>query len=206
MRQILDLIPLVLFFIAYKMDGQSLQLLNYSYTFDGIFSATAVLMMATTAQIILIKLLVGKVEKQLLWLFAVIIVAGSATLILRNELFIQWKPTVFNWGMATVLFASLFIGKKSLLERMLGQQLKLPKPAWLRLNQLWITNFIVVGTLNICVAYNFSQSAWVNYKLYSAFGFTLLLMILTMVIIFPHIKDQPENVSWAIAPPRSLNT
>lgn len=195
MRQILDLIPLVLFFIAYKMDGQSLQLLNYSYTFDGIFSATAVLMMATTAQIILIKLLVGKVEKQLLWLFAVIIVAGSATLILRNELFIQWKPTVFNWGMATVLFASLFIGKKSLLERMLGQQLKLPKPAWLRLNQLWITNFIVVGTLNICVAYNFSQSAWVNYKLYSAFGFTLLLMILTMVIIFPHIKDQPENVS-----------
>lgn len=195
MRQILDLIPLVLFFIAYKMDGQSLQLLNYSYTFDGIFSATAVLMMATTAQIILIKLLVGKVEKQLLWLFAVIIVAGSATLILRNELFIQWKPTVFNWGMATVLFASLFIGKKSLLERMLGQQLKLPKPAWLRLNQLWITNFIVVGTLNIYVAYNFSQSAWVNYKLYSAFGFTLLLMILTMVIIFPHIKDQPENVS-----------
>tara|TARA_B100000767_G_scaffold274767_1_gene308859 strand:- start:2731 stop:3318 length:588 start_codon:yes stop_codon:yes gene_type:complete len=195
MRQILDLIPLVLFFIAYKMDGQSLQLLNYSYTFDGIFSATAVLMMATTAQIILIKLLVGKVEKQLLWLFAVIIVAGSATLILRNELFIQWKPTVFNWGMATVLFASLYIGKKSLLERMLGQQLKLPKPAWLRLNQLWITNFIVVGTLNICVAYNFSQSAWVNYKLYSAFGFTLLLMILTMVIIFPHIKDQPENVS-----------
>ncbi len=193
MRQILDLIPLILFFIAYKMDGQSLELLGYSHTFDGIFSATAVLMIASTVQVAMIKLLTGTVEKQLLWLFAVVVVAGSATLILRNDLFIQWKPTVFNWGMAVVLLASLFIGKKSLLERMLGQQLQLPKLAWLRLNQLWITNFTVVGALNIYVAYNFSQAAWVDYKLYSAFGFTLLLMILTMVIIFPHIKDQPDD-------------
>lgn len=195
MRQILDLIPLILFFIAYKMDGQSLELLSHSHTFDGIFSATAVLMIASTVQVAMIKLFTGTVEKQLLWLFAVVVVAGSATLILRNELFIQWKPTVFNWGMATVLLASLFIGKKSLLERMLGQQLQLPKPAWLRLNQLWITNFTVVGALNIYVAYNFSQAAWVDYKLYSAFGFTLLLMILTMVIIFPHIKDQPDDAN-----------
>ena len=195
MRQILDLIPLILFFIAYKMDGQSLELLGYSHTFDGIFSATAVLMIASTVQVAIIKLLTGTVEKQLLWLFAVVMVAGSATLILRNDLFIQWKPTVFNWGMAIVLLASLFIGKKSLLERMLGQQLQLPKLAWLRLNQLWITNFTVVGALNIYVAYNFSQAAWVDYKLYSAFGFTLLLMILTMVIIFPHIKDQPDDAN-----------
>ena len=195
MRQILDLIPLILFFIAYKMDGQSLELLGYSHTFDGIFSATAVLMIASTVQVAMIKLLTGTVEKQLLWLFAVVVVAGSATLILRNELFIQWKPTVFNWGMAIVLLASLFIGKKSLLERMLGQQLQLPKLAWLRLNQLWITNFTVVGALNIYVAYNFSQAAWVDYKLYSAFGFTLLLMILTVVIIFPHIKDQSEDAN-----------
>ena len=195
MRQILDLIPLILFFIAYKMDGQSLEFLGYSHTFDGIFSATAVLMIASTVQVAMIKLLTGTVEKQLLWLFAVVVVAGSATLILRNDLFIQWKPTVFNWGMAIVLLASLFIGKKSLLERMLGQQLQLPKLAWLRLNQLWITNFTVVGALNIYVAYNFSQAAWVDYKLYSAFGFTLLLMILTMVIIFPHIKDQPDDAN-----------
>ena len=195
MRQILDLIPLILFFIAYKMDGQSLELLGYSHTFDGIFSATAVLMIASTVQVAMIKLLTGTVEKQLLWLFAVVVVAGSATLILRNDLFIQWKPTVFNWGMAIVLLASLFIGKKSLLERMLGQQLQLPKLAWLRLNQLWITNFTVVCALNIYVAYNFSQAAWVDYKLYSAFGFTLLLMILTMMIIFPHIKDQPDDAN-----------
>lgn len=195
MRQILDLVPLILFFVTYKMDGETIELLGYSYQIDGIFTATAVLMISTAIHLILIRLITGKVEKQLLWLFAVVMVAGSATLILRNELFIQWKPTVFNWGLALVLFGSLFIGEKSLIERMLGQQMELPRKAWTRLNQLWIGNFLIVGALNIYVAYNFSEATWVDYKLYSAFGFTVLLLVLTMVVVFPHIKDQPEPES-----------
>lgn len=195
MKQILDLIPLILFFVAFKMDGETLELFGFSHQFDGIFSATAVLIVATAIQLLMTKLITGKVEKQLLWLFAVIVVAGSATLILRNELFIQWKPTVFNWGLALVLIGGLIFGKQSLLEKMLGQQIELPPIAWARLNQLWIANFLIVGALNIFVAYNFSQAAWVDYKLYSSIGFTLLLMILTMVVVFPHIKDQPDQSS-----------
>ena len=195
MKQILDLIPLILFFVAFKMDGETLQLFGFSHQFDGIFSATAVLMAATAIQLLMTRLITGKVEKQLLWLFAVIVVAGSATLILRNELFIQWKPTVFNWGLALVLIGGLIFGKQSLLEKMLGQQIELPPIAWTRLNQLWIANFLIVGALNIFVAYNFSQAAWVDYKLYSSIGFTLLLMTLTMVVVFPHMKDQPDQSS-----------
>ncbi|MDG1937883.1 MAG: septation protein IspZ [Pseudomonadales bacterium] len=195
MKQILDLIPLILFFVAFKMDGETLQLFGFSHQFDGIFSATAVLMAATAIQLLMTRLITGKVEKQLLWLFAVIVVAGSATLILRNELFIQWKPTVFNWGLALVLIGGLIFGKQSLLEKMLGQQIELPPIAWTRLNQLWIANFLIVGALNIYVAYNYSQAAWVDYKLYSSIGFTLLLMTLTMVVVFPHMKDQPDQSS-----------
>ena len=195
MKQILDLIPLILFFVAFKMDGETLQLFGFSHQFDGIFSATAVLMAATALQLLMTRLITGKVEKQLLWLFAVIVVAGSATLILRNELFIQWKPTVFNWGLALVLIGGLIFGKQSLLEKMLGQQIELPPIAWTRLNQLWIANFLIVGALNIYVAYNYSQAAWVDYKLYSSIGFTLLLMTLTMVVVFPHMKDQPDQSS-----------
>lgn len=195
MKQILDLIPLILFFVAFKMDGETLQLFGFSHQFDGIFSATAVLMVATAIQLLMTRLITGKVEKQLLWLFAVIVVAGSATLILRNELFIQWKPTVFNWGLALVLIGGLIFGKQSLLEKMLGQQIELPPIAWTRLNQLWIANFLIVGALNIYVAYNYSQAAWVDYKLYSSIGFTLLLMTLTMVVVFPHMKDQPDQSS-----------
>ena len=195
MKQILELIPLILFFLTFKMDGETLEILSFSYQFDGIYSATAILMAATGVQVVLTRLLTGKVEKQLLWLFGIIVVAGSATLILRNDIFIMWKPTVFNWGLALVLLGGLLFGKQSLLEKMLGQQLELPAIAWLRLNQLWITNFLIVGSLNLYVAYNFSQAAWVNYKLYSSIGFTLLLMILTMIIVVPHIKDKADESS-----------
>lgn len=193
MKQILELIPLILFFVAFKMDGETLEILSFSYQFDGIYSATAILMAATGIQVVLTRLLTGKVEKQLLWLFGIIVVAGSATLILRNDIFIMWKPTVFNWGLALVLLGGLLLGKKSLLEKMLGQQIELPATAWLRLNQLWIANFLIVGSLNLYVAYNFSQAAWVNYKLYSSIGFTLVLMIITMIIVVPHIKDKAEK-------------
>ena len=195
MKQIFELIPLILFFITFKMDGETLQLLNFSYQFDGIYSATAVLMAATATQVVLTRLITGQVEKQLLWLFGIIVVAGSATLILRNDIFIMWKPTVFNWGLALVLLGGMFLGKKSLLEKMLGQQIQLPAAAWLRLNQVWIANFLIVGSLNLYVAYNFSQAAWVNYKLYSSIGFTLVLMIITMIIVVPHIKDKADESS-----------
>ena len=193
MKQIFELIPLILFFIAFKMDGETYSLLNFSYEFDGIYSATAILMAATAIQVVLTRIITGKVEKQLLWLFGIIVVAGSATLILRNDIFIMWKPTVFNWGLALVLLAGMLLGKKSLLEKMLGQQIELPATAWLRLNQLWIANFSIVGSLNLYVAYNFSQAAWVNYKLYSSIGFTVALMIITMIIVVPHIKDKVEE-------------
>ena len=193
MKQIFELIPLILFFIAFKMDGETYSLLNFSYEFDGIYSATAILMAATAIQVVLTRMITGKVEKQLLWLFGIIVVAGSATLILRNDIFIMWKPTVFNWGLALVLLAGMLLGKKSLLEKMLGQQIELPATAWLRLNQLWIANFSIVGSLNLYVAYNFSQAAWVNYKLYSSIGFTVVLMIITMIIVVPHIKDKAEE-------------
>lgn len=195
MKQILELIPLILFFLAFKMDGETLEILSFSYQFDGIYSATAILMAATAIQVLLTWFFTGKVEKQLLWLFGIIIVAGSATLILRNDIFIMWKPTVFNWGLALVLLGGLLLGKKSLLEKMLGQQIELPATAWLRLNQLWIANFSIVGSLNLYVAYNFSQAAWVNYKLYSSIGFTLVLMIITMIIVVPHIKDKADESS-----------
>lgn len=195
MKQILDLIPLILFFIAFKMNGETIQVLNYSYQFDGIFSATAVLMAATAIQLALTYLMTGKVEKQLLWLFGIVVVAGSATLYFRDAAFIQWKPTIFNWGLALVLLGGMFFGKKSLLEKMLGQQIELPSIAWTRLNQLWIANFLIVGSLNLYVAYNFSEDAWVDYKLYSSIGFTVLLMILTMVVVMPHMKEQSDESS-----------
>ena len=189
MKQIAEFVPIALFFIVYQLDGQSISLASWHYEFDGIFSATAAMMIATVLQVIFIYAITRTLEKRLLWLLLAVMVFGGATLIFRNQMFIQWKPSVFNWALALAFGASQFIGDKNLMERTLGSQIHLPKAIWARLNLLWVTNFFIVGTLNLVVAYGYSEETWVSYKLYSAIGFTLLLMILTALIVSPHLKD-----------------
>ncbi len=190
MKQLAEFIPIALFFIVYQLDGESLSLAGWQYNFDGIFSATAVLMIATVAQVVLSWVFTRQVEKRLLWLCLAVLVFGAATLILRNQMFIQWKPTIFNWALALAFGGSQFVGDKNLMERTLGSQVHLPKPVWTKLNFLWVANFAIVGALNLVVAYGFSESFWVSYKLYSAIGFTLLLTILTAILISPHLKEE----------------
>ena len=162
----------------------------WEYTFDGIFSATAVLMVATVLQVVVSYALTREFEKRLIWLLLAVLVFGGATLIFRNQVFIQWKPTIFNWALATAFGVSQFIGDKNLMERTLGSQIHLPKAVWTRLNFLWVANFAIVGGLNLVVAYGYSEETWVSYKLYSSIGFTLLLTILTALLISPHLKDE----------------
>ena len=193
MKQLLELLPLVLFFGAYQMDGDTLTVGGWSHTFDGIFSATAVLMISTALTWLISSLLEKRNDKRLMWMTLAVLLFGAATLILRDQRFIQWKPTVFNWVLAAVFLGSQFIGKRTVLERVLGSQLSLPRPIWTRLNVLWIGNFALVGALNLFVAYRFEEAVWVSYKLYSSIGFTLALMLLTVVIVAPHVKDDGEQ-------------
>ena len=193
MKQLLELLPLVLFFGAYQMDGDTLTVGGWSHTFDGIFSATAVLMISTALTWLISSLLEKRNDKRLMWMTLAVLLFGAATLILRDQRFIQLKPTVFNWVLAAVFLGSQFIGKRTVLERVLGSQLSLPRPIWTRLNVLWIGNFALVGALNLFVAYRFEEAVWVSYKLYSSIGFTLALMLLTVAIVAPHVKDDGEQ-------------
>ena len=193
MKQLLELLPLVLFFCAYQMDGDTLTVGGWSHTFDGIFSATAVLMISTALTWLISSLLEKRNDKRLMWMTLAVLLFGAATLILRDQRFIQWKPTVFNWVLAAVFLGSQFVGERTVLERVLGSQLSLPRRIWARLNVLWIGNFALVGALNLFVAYRFEEAVWVSYKLYSSIGFTLALMLLTVVIVAPHVKDDGEQ-------------
>jgi len=197
MKQIAEFIPIALFFIVYQLNGETVSFAGWEYQFDGIFSATAVLMVATALQVGLVYLFTRELEKRALWLLLAVMVFGAATLLFRNQAFIQWKPTVFNWALALGFGASQFIGGKNLMERTLGSQIQLPRPVWTRLNIVWSLYFFLVGTLNIIVAYGFSEETWVSYKLYSAIGFTIALTLVTAMMISPYLKDDesPEPVA-----------
>lgn len=193
MQQLLEFLPIVLFFAAYQMSGQTVSVADWQYTFDGIFSATLVLMLATTLQLVLARIMTGHLEKRTFWTWLAVMVFGTLTVTLHDQTFIQWKPTIFNWALALVFIASHWVGEKNILQRTLGSQLTLPPRIWTRLSSLWILNFIAVGGLNIWVAKTYSEATWVSYKLYSSIGFTVAMMILTIAIVSPHLKHEQDT-------------
>jgi intracellular septation protein len=139
--------------------------------------ATATLMAAMAVQIAFQWFRHRTVSKMLLISGAVVIVFGGATLILRNPLFIQWKPTIANWLFAAAFLGSRYVGQKTLIERMLGEAVEMPVTAWRQLNWIWIFNFFVLGAINIYVIYNYSEATWVKFKLVSIIVFSIVSML-----------------------------
>ena len=193
MKQLAELIPVVVFFVVYQMNGETISIGGWHHHFDGIYSATAALMIATVIQIAATLVLVGRIESRLWFLLGAVLVFGGATLWLHDRLFIQWKPTLFNWGMATAFIATQYLTGKSAMARLMGDQLALPDLVWRRLNTLWVANFLLVGALNLVVAYRFSEQVWVSSKLYSMIVFTLLLSALTVALIMPHLRQENDE-------------
>jgi len=195
MMQLLELMPLVAFFTAYKFSGTALQLGDFHYQLEGIYGATAVLMLATVLQVIIVWLWKRKVEKRLWWLVGAVLAFGTATLLFHDQRFIQWKPTIFNWVLAVILLGSHLFTRQNLIQRMLGDQLQLPDFICTRLTWIWSAYFLLVGALNLVVAFYFSESFWVSYKLWSAVGFTLVMSILTAMLLMPYLKVDTSTVN-----------
>jgi len=170
MTQLLDFTP-ILVFVA-------------TYYFSDIFVATAALMAATAAQIGLTVLLKKTVSRQLKLTFWLTLILGALTLIFHDKEFIQWKPTIVNVALACVLIASQYVGKRiPVLQRFLGEQLKLPDVIWRRVNVGWAIGFVVAGALNLYVAFNFSERFWVNYKLFGGIVVFALYGLLTAIYL-----------------------
>jgi intracellular septation protein len=169
MNQLIDLLPVVIFVVAY-------------FTSD-IYTATAALMLAVTIQAGLLLLLRKPLSRELKLTFWASLIFGSLTLLLRNELFIQWKPTIVNWLLAAALIGTQVFGRKNLIQQLLGQQLSLVDAVWTRLNFGWAIGFLFGGALNLIVAYNFSMEAWVLYRLFGSFGLTFIYIVITIVYL-----------------------
>lgn len=189
MSQLLELLPLVIFVSIYGLKGDTIDLAGFHHQFDGIYDATAALMATTVLQVLIVWLWKKQVEKRLWWLLAAVLIFGTATLVLHNQLFIQWKPTIFNWALCLVLLGSHWFTSQNLIQRMLGQQLQIPPQACTRMTYVWAGYFFLVGALNLVVAYHFSEAFWVKYKLYSSIGFTLVIAVVTGVMLSPYIQD-----------------
>jgi intracellular septation protein len=179
MKFLFDLFPILLFFMAYKL-------------YD-IYVATAVAIFAALLQTGLFWLKHRKFEKMHVITLGILILFGGLTLALRDPVFIKWKPTVVNWLFGIAFIGSRFIGKRTLVERMMSHAITAPGPVWLRLNWAWVVFFFGMGLLNIYVAYNFSEDTWVNFKLFGMMGLTLLFVFGQAFYLSRYMVLKEEN-------------
>jgi intracellular septation protein len=163
MKMLVDLFPVILFFVAYQL-------------YD-IYVATWVAIAAAVLQVAYNHLRHGKVENAHWLTLALLVVFGGLTLALRDPTFIKWKPTVVNWLFAAAFLLSQLFMQRSLLRRMMDHAVTLPDIAWMRLNTAWVLFFFAMGVLNLYVAYNYSEEIWVNFKLFGFLGLTLAFML-----------------------------
>ena len=189
MKLLFDFFPLVLFFGAFKL-------------YD-IYVATLVAMAASLAQVVFIRIRHQRFETTHLVTLFVILLFGGMTLIFQDDMFIKWKPTIVNWVFAVVVLGSQFIGKRTVLERLLGSQMQMPARIWKKVNVSWGLFFFISGLLNLYVAFYFrthlDEAArtdfWVNFKVFGLLGLTLAFSIIQMMIVAQYISTEPADPS-----------
>ncbi len=179
MKILIDFFPILLFFGSYKL-------------YD-IYLATGVLMAATACQMGIIYALDHKLQMMHKITLLLVLAFGSLTLILHDERFIKWKPTVLYAAMAMALAIAVWVYKKNFLKMMLGSQLDLPDPVWMRLNLVWVAYSAFMSAINAYVAAYYSTEAWVDFKLWG-YVFPLAFIVGQGFYIARHLKpDQLEN-------------
>lgn len=178
MKLLFDLFPVILFFVSFKLFN--------------VYVATATAIVATIMQIVWVKWRHGKVDAMLWVSFAIIAVFGGATLILHNETFIKFKPTILYWIFAVILLGSSLFLKKNLIRALLHEKITLPAKVWNQLNLSWSLFFVVLGIMNLYIAFNFSTDTWVNFKLFGATGMMLVFVLLQSLALSKYMHEEKE--------------
>ena len=137
---------------------------------------------------------------------AIIVVFGGMTLLLHDESFIKWKPTILYWSFAVALGVASLLGKLPL-KQLMGQQMQLPEAIWKRLNLLWCAFFAIMGVVNLWVAWQFATDTWVNFKLFGTTGATFVFIIAQGFYLSAHLQDpSPAAVTEATPSPDEHDT
>lgn len=179
MKQLLDFLPLIVFFVVYKL-------------YD-IYAASGALIAATALALVFTWIKYRKVEKMTLITFVMVAVFGTLTLVFHDDLFIKWKVTVIYVLFSGALLVSQLILKKPLIQRMLGKELTLPDAVWGKLNIAWAIFFLLCGLANIYVAFWLPENVWVNFKVFGLTVLTLLFTLLSGIYIFRHMPEEEKE-------------
>ena len=206
MKLLLDFLPILLFFVAFKLAdankeaAAALASAHLGFMVSGgvvgpaeapVLLATVVVVVATLAQVGILAALGRRIDLMLWVSLTLVVVMGGLTIWLHSETFIKWKPTLLYWVMGGAFALAPLLAGRNLLRLLLGEQLQLPDPVWKRLNLAWVAFFTFMGALNLWVAYTFATDTWVNFKLFGGIGLMLLFTIAQGFYLSRYLPDEP---------------
>lgn len=168
LKLLVELGPLIAFFLVYSRAG--------------IYWATGVLMVATVLSLVASWSLFGRLLAMPVVTAVLVVVFGGLTFWLDDPRFIKVKPTIINLLFAGVLIVGLAI-RRPLLKMLFGEAFKLTEEGWRKLSIRWIVFFVVLAALNELVWRNFSEGAWVNFKVFGILPLTLVFAMAQIGLI-----------------------
>jgi intracellular septation protein len=207
MKLLLDFLPIFLFFGTFKYaQAENAWAADFATRYLGyavsggkvgpeeapVLLATVVVIVATLAQVVWLKLRRRRVEATLWVSLVLVVVLGGLTIWFHSETFIKWKPSALYWSMGLAFWLSPLLFKRNLLKMLMGEHLNLPGKVWHRLNFAWVAFFGLMGLLNVWVAYNFSTATWVNFKLFGGLGLMLLFMLIQGMWISRYLDPEAD--------------
>lgn len=179
MKLFLDYLPIICFFIAYKIWG--------------IYAATAVAIGVLVIQFAYCLIRYKKIETTMWINLVLLVVLGGATLILHKSIYIKWKVSVVYWAFGLALLVTMWFAKKSLIKNIMGKQLSVPDNVWRVLTYAWATFFLIMGFVNMYVIYHYTTDQWVNFKLFGTLSLLVVFCVAQAFYLNRYIDDKPEE-------------
>jgi intracellular septation protein len=175
MGALVELLPIILFFVAYKSLGM--------------LAATGVAILAVMVQVGS-RLARKKRVEPIMWItLGAVVVLGGATLASGDERFIKWKPSLVYWAGALGLVVSRVAFGKNLIRRAFENSFSPPERTWLWLLGAWVTFLAALGGLNLFVASRYSSDVWVNFKLFGATALLFTFLLLQFAALWRYRKE-----------------
>lgn len=193
MKQLIDYIPLLVFFTVWMMDERLVSIGGFEHTIGGVFSAAEFLLVTSILTYGSLFVIEKRLDKfQWITLVAVVLFC-IPTILFRDTAFLKWKAPMVNWIFATVFLGSRFIGEKPAIEHMMGHAINAPRDVWLKLNSIWIVYFIVLGIINLVVAFTLSEALWIQFKVFGNMIITFAFIIGQMPMLSKYIEIEEDS-------------
>ncbi len=192
MKQLIDYIPLIIFFIVWSLDPRLVSIAGFERSIGGVFSAAEFLLVSSVLVYGGLFVTQRRLDKFQWITFIAVVLFCLPTIIFRNIEFLKWKAPIVNWIFASVFLASRFFGEKPAIEHMMGHAVPAPRAVWQRLNLIWVAYFVVLGAVNLAVALLLSEALWIKFKVFGNLILTFVFVIAQMPILAKYIQE-PES-------------